>query len=270
MTEPLPYDMGNAGDLIKHGVLAEFTAWWFAANEGLFQFVDPFGGRPWVAPPSPVVLERLHTLRRLCSLALCQAQPRLPDKYFGSAHVVQNLAYAMGRRARVKVSDRDPSAVKALLASGLQPLRARGFDPADGYSALEATTKADLILLDPFDDFLSDPVLSVLPQVARTRSTAATLLFVMDPGSARSERYARLKARYLPNAWSVRCPALPGTGVRGEAKYSVEVLLSSGRHLAGADAQALWRRLEALGRCLGQVLNVRIVLRGSVRQISRP
>lgn len=24
----LPYDMGNAGDLLKHGVLAEFVRWY--------------------------------------------------------------------------------------------------------------------------------------------------------------------------------------------------------------------------------------------------
>ena len=41
--DPLPYDMGNAGDLLKHGVLAEYVRW--QCELGLPpRFLDPFGG----------------------------------------------------------------------------------------------------------------------------------------------------------------------------------------------------------------------------------
>ena len=42
----LPYDMGNAGDLLKHGVLAEHVRW-HAVWACRFDFLDPFGGKPW-------------------------------------------------------------------------------------------------------------------------------------------------------------------------------------------------------------------------------
>ena len=35
--ERLPYDMGNAGDLIKHGLIAEFAEWWLATNKSDFK-----------------------------------------------------------------------------------------------------------------------------------------------------------------------------------------------------------------------------------------
>jgi hypothetical protein len=35
-SQPLCYDMGNAGDLLKHGILAEYTQWWcFAFSDNL-------------------------------------------------------------------------------------------------------------------------------------------------------------------------------------------------------------------------------------------
>ena len=41
----LPYDMGNAGDLLKHGVLAEFVRWRCESGRP-GRFIDLFGGEP--------------------------------------------------------------------------------------------------------------------------------------------------------------------------------------------------------------------------------
>ena len=40
MAQPLPYDMGNAGDLMKHGLLAEFTQWWCRVKRKPIRFID--------------------------------------------------------------------------------------------------------------------------------------------------------------------------------------------------------------------------------------
>ena len=56
--------MGNAGDLIKHGLLAEFTLWWLQRNKSKFTFLDPFGGRPFVCPPNIKVTERVKSLSK--------------------------------------------------------------------------------------------------------------------------------------------------------------------------------------------------------------
>ena len=52
MTQPkqksLPYDMGNAGDLLKHGVMAEFLRARFIFDRGLpIRFFDLFAGEPF-------------------------------------------------------------------------------------------------------------------------------------------------------------------------------------------------------------------------------
>ena len=55
--------MGNAGDLLKHGVLAEFVRW----QRGLgipLRFMDPFGGEPW-GRPVPEVERRVRATDRL-------------------------------------------------------------------------------------------------------------------------------------------------------------------------------------------------------------
>ena len=56
----LPYHMGNAGDLLKHGVLAEFVRWQCGLGVPL-RFMDPFGGEPWTRPV-PEVARRVRAL----------------------------------------------------------------------------------------------------------------------------------------------------------------------------------------------------------------
>lgn len=60
----LPYDMGNSGDLLKHGVLAEFVRWQCESRES-FRFIDPFGGEPW-SEPVPEVVPRVLALPKDC------------------------------------------------------------------------------------------------------------------------------------------------------------------------------------------------------------
>ena len=108
LAQPLPYDMGNAGDLIKHGLLAEFTKWWCHIGGKAIRFVDPFGGRPWVEPPVPTVPQRI---KLLSDLALSTAQPSPETRYYGSGHIVRHVAEVAGRRAEVLVSDRNHSEV---------------------------------------------------------------------------------------------------------------------------------------------------------------
>lgn len=50
IAKPLPYTMGNAGDLIKHGLISEFLNWYLKKDHKQTNFYDPFGGRPWQEP----------------------------------------------------------------------------------------------------------------------------------------------------------------------------------------------------------------------------
>ena len=93
MPMTLPYDMGNAGDLVKHGVLAEFVRWQCELGIPL-RFMDPFGGEPWERPV-PEVARRVRALK---GTALHTAQTDIEDgRYYGSAFVVLHAVGAAGR-----------------------------------------------------------------------------------------------------------------------------------------------------------------------------
>ncbi len=66
----LPYDMGNAGDLLKHGVLAEFVRW-RREREKSFRFIDLFGGEPCnqSAPEDGAARRAVMVARRVLALS---------------------------------------------------------------------------------------------------------------------------------------------------------------------------------------------------------
>ena len=253
---PLPYDMGNAGDLLKHGVLAEFTAWWAGSGRGALHFDDPFGGRPWGPRSQPVE-------RRLAAVAgtAVAASQDCPDRYLGSGHLVAHAARVHGGAARVRASDREPAARRALAESGLEPLEAAGFDPGDGYSALDADVGCDLLLLDPFADFIDTAADRVLPALAVAARGRAVALFVPDPGpgSESGRRYATLRERWLPGAWVLRCPRLKAPTLRGEGGFDAELLLAAPwLHEAETLAERLAEFAGRLGAALGVAVSLRI------------
>jgi hypothetical protein len=249
---PLPYDMGNAGDLIKHGLLAEFTWWWCGLSGRPIRFVDPFGGRPWVEPPVPIVAARV---KALSEFALRAGQPHPERRYYGSGHVVRRVAHAAGQRAEVFVSDSDWIARRDLVSSGLKELQYPGFDATDGYSILKTEIEADLILIDPFDFLLNDlPV--TLPQISQMSRRIAIVVFVLirDLMNDDRRRYASIRATQLPHAWIFRCPPLRHTGVRGEENFTVEVLLAAPKYLMQTAAASLKDRLAGYADCLTDTL----------------
>lgn len=253
MAQPLPYDMGGAGDLLKHGVLAEFTQWWCQSHTTPLRFADPFGGRPWVEPPVPRVTERV---KALAGCALFTAQPHPAARYYGSGHLVRHAAQAVGQQAEVLVSDRDPAALHDLVTSGLTALQHPGFDPANGFSILTTAIDVDLVLIDPFAPFLWEDAPMVLPQVGTVSRRMAIVVFVLiqDPMNVDGRRYTTLKAHHLAHAWTLHCPRLCHTGVKGESNYAAEVLLVVPQLLAYRAAATLRDQLERYPHRLAKVL----------------
>lgn len=64
----LPYDMGNAGDLLKHGVPAEFVRWRLERGASV-RFLDLFVGEPFAC----VAPETVKRVRGLAGSALTAA-----------------------------------------------------------------------------------------------------------------------------------------------------------------------------------------------------
>ena len=266
----LRYDMGNAGDLLKHGVLAEFIRWRCESN-GAFRFIDPFGGEPW-SEPVPEVVRRIRALPEGCALRL--AQPDLGEsRYYCSGLVACRTADACGRTGvRVLASDQNPARRERLRARGLSPLSddfpGCGDDENefDGYAALDQIVPGagdgDLLLLDPFHEFLLRKAPRVVPRLAEMAGRSAVLLFALnlDPNNWVGRRFDDLLAKHLPGAWRMTCPPLRrNTGVKGESTFHADVVLAArafGDVARGSAVAKLWTRLAEYSRHLADALDL--------------
>ena len=166
---------------------------------------------------------------------LKRAQQDFPNRYYGSGNVVKNIAHRLNRQARVLVSDRDELAINDLLAEGFERISLSGFDPRDSFSIVTsslAQCSPSLLLLDPFDDFLSDyasDIVPVLPGLIASNNLPV-ILFVLckdwqgEPGF----NWRQLHEQYFCPAFpqlSICCTKFIGSELKGENKFQVEVLL---------------------------------------------
>ena len=264
----LPYDVGNAGDFLKHGLLAEFTEWWCETRNRPIRFLDPFAGRPWEQP-------NLEVVRRLDALGPCALKraQTAEGRYYGSSYVVLNAALASNCRATILISDRDPVAVSDFGAQ-FEAIEVPGFDPVDAFSILRAPVEADLLLLDPFGRFLLDEAPSIIPQLPRIAGEMATVLFVLnlDPRNRIGRDYDKLRREFLRHAWCFHCPQVRGTAVKGEDKYQVDLWLIWSVLSDGASVESLWHRMNAYARQLTSILGVPVALSigGQSVEVSSP
>ena len=253
--DPLPYDMGNAGDMIKHGLLAEYVEWWCISQRKRIKFLDPFGGRPWVEPPVTQVIKRVQSLG---NCALSRVQTNSAQRYYGSGHVVRNAATVSGGEAAVLVSDANSDAAEDLVRSGLDRLSYPGFNAHNGFSILDTDIKADLILLDPFAGFLLHDAEKQIPKIAayteRTQTPIILFTLNLNPHNFVGERFSRLRHSHFAGALSLHCPRMNRTGVRGEAGYESEVFLIIPKALARSCRVELEDRLEKFANQSSRVL----------------
>ena len=253
----LRYDMGNAGDIIKHGVLAEFAEWW----NGPLRFADPFGGRPWGVAKKEVREQRMWPIRN-SGCALWRAQEvnnRIVDggleKYYGSSHVVLNV---VRESATVFASDYDKLTRNDLRAAGrIRELRGLSstlkliedeigiYDPRDGYSILnpECAKDFNLILIDPYADFLRDELAAIadkseengnfhkIKEAIHLNDHLWAAVFVLMKGDDQVRTYNKLREEWFKECFiALRCPRFQGRKVpAGESDYDMEILLVSKR-----------------------------------------
>lgn len=262
--KPLPFDAGNAGDLLKHGLIAEFVRWYCDQPEcgDTLTFLDPFGGFP-VRRAVPSVVEHVQKLR---GSALFDAQPGISqNRYYGSSLLVRRATENAGKTAQVFASDKNEDTRKKLTDSRIDELKREGFKPQDGYSVLDCVNKNEMVLIDPFSDFLRNEKNKIIPKIDRIskQKNATVVLFVLNlnPENSVGKCYQALKQKHLSDAWVLSCPPIPLTEsrIKGESKYHVDVLLVSPR-LEDTNAKALHGRLRDYVKALTKLLGVEVCL----------
>ena len=268
ISSPLPYDMGNAGDLLKHGALAMFVDWLLECGAKQIHCADPFGGRPWGYIFKDETRRRMGELSSLLPVTdLAQPHWR-KNKYYGSSHVVRNIAEARDRAADMFVfaSDKDQLACSDLEISGISPIE--DHDPENGFGILDKQHdgRFDLILLDPFADFLRNEYgdrqetptshFESISKSVERNDRLCVMLFVLDmKDNSIHEQYVQQRSKYSGRSFCLRCPKMKKTGVGGEAKYNMEVLLISKRFAERSDSVSeLKKRLRELRQALEDTL----------------
>lgn len=249
MIPTLKYDMGNAGDIIKHGLLAEFVEWYKTGHDCL-RFADPFGGCPWSnLPRGGNVHKRLGFLKKtaLGGVYFPNNGEEL-DKYLGSSHLVRKAAENCSLKAEIDVSDNDENA-RCNLENSIQEYKCMRLvelpNKNNGYKILEndnvfenSAPKYDLILIDPYSDFLRDEFYFYAQKqthyFARINELAKNLfiaVFVLDMNKKNrvGRNFAEFKKNKLTGrAVSIRCPKIKEKGdgyVKGESTFDSEILL---------------------------------------------
>ncbi len=280
ISSSLPYDMGNAGDLLKHGALATFVDWFLECGEKGIRYADPFAGRPW-----GYILKE-ETRRRMegfssSLLVIENAQPHWrtnshqphwrKDRYYGSSHVVRNIANARGKGAEVFASDKDKLARSDLEASGIALIdkQYKGYKPKRGFDILDERYYGafDLILLDPFADFLlnefggyrretSTGHFESISEAVKHNHKLCVMLFVLHvEGQRFHDRYVEERKNLRDCSFSMRCPRIEHTEVDGEAGYDMEILLISKQFAERSNSVSeLNSRLRELRRALEDIL----------------
>lgn len=269
----LPYDMGNAGDLLKHGVLAETLSHRLIFRRAQpVRFLDLFGGEPFSCGIPHEIVDRVG---KLSECALQDGQPDIrAGKYYGSGMLARKLGDRLGGHVSVFASDRDEGRRERLREAGLRPLEEafpRLGDPTnyDAYQALDVirseTTSNDLILVDPFAKFLkpdaggSNRAEHVLPMLSQIANCSSVLLFVLNksPFNRVGRRFDELLQNHFSRAFMMSCPPIRPSKIKGESKYYADVVLA-GPDLVGDPAAVahLRFRLELLVQELADALGL--------------
>ncbi len=258
MSGHLPYEIGNVGDLLKHGFLAEFVYSWHSHCSDPLVFLDPFGGLPSCKPARTVVSRLLE----LDGTALRKVQSEIPEKYYGSSMLVRRAGEVFDVDTEIYVSDNNPSCLDQLLTAGLRTIEAEGFDKTDSYSIVNVRLSADLLLMDPFQEFVPHKARTVIPKLMLLSNRMTVIVFVLnlDPGNRYGQRYRELLHQQCNGAWLARCPPLSGTQVRGESTYHIELLIVPSAKLTENTKTSLFSAFKDYCQKLGSVLGTEISL----------
>ena len=278
MFHSLRYDMGNAGDLLKHGALSITVRWWCQYHgANLLRFADPFGGCPWEDVENPNVKYRLKRIDEYFDpfVSSCLWDHKY---YYNSGHIVARAVKEVAGNVRAKIftSDKDEIARSDLEASKwkaphfeLLEKEYPDFECENGYSILKHAKNFDLIFIDPYCDFLGYNLekFNDIYNVINENPEIFIMVFALDMYTEQErqnknrkgriekhEEYCKIKSSFKNCAISLRCPAIPDSEVKGDCNYDMEILLISKQLEANPNATELRDELRDYADALTEVL----------------
>ncbi|MHB8841257.1 MAG: hypothetical protein ACYC56_05630 [Candidatus Aquicultor sp.] len=252
-SKPLPYTMGNGGDLIKHGLLAEFINWHCRTTSERLAFYDPFGGRPWQELIHEIVAKRI---KKLDPCPLKSAQQDCIQGYYGSGHLVAQISAANDNKVSIYSSDKDADARCDLANTGLEVISLAGFDHNDGYSIIDcefSDTEDALILIDPFYDLanINKNVLEKIIQKVTNGKISIALYVLYADSDSEIEHWNNFKKMQnsLTAAGSVsyvslKCKTIGNSPISGESNYHSYISLYTHKYYSEQDLVELHKAVE--------------------------
>ncbi len=258
MLPTLKYYMGNAGDIIKHGLLTEFVEWWKDSNHETLCVADTFGGCPWsnLSPDGGI----RKMLLELKSHALGRAYSKRDDKYLGSSHLIRQTAEKCEMSVNIDISDENEAArcnlENSILGNEDSMKMIKLPDNNNGYTILDDGQKPEqynLILIDPYSEFLRDEFywdkgnsqkteyFVRLIELTKKYPNLFIAVFVLDMNKENKvgKEFAEFKTSKLSHCtFSLCCPKQTQ-----KDKYNFEILLM-GQQIADGKCDKLRERLK--------------------------
>ena len=243
MINTLKYTMGNAGDIIKHGLIAEFCQWWFKSPSKLI-FADSFGGCPW--GNYMYVKERMAKLEGTVLGDFYSKESENEGngkylKYFSSSHLVKKIAENSNKQKAIYVFDSDENAKSNFRHSvpHKSDLKVINLPGNDGYRIFEKQNELNfnLVLIDPYSGFLPMQYKSGNEFFREIREHVCqyeevyVALFILDmaPNNVRRNFERQKKELFDGISVSLRCPKITSFMGRrmGESEFDSEIMLIS-------------------------------------------
>lgn len=264
----LHYRMGNLGDVIKHGVLAEFVEWWGENETRPLICADTFAGCPYRESDSCEVekgaVERLVALQ---DTAISRVYSRDKSRYLGSTELVRQISQGFVPKPSILVSDNAPAARRELREAGFDvidlPENNDGYTVLDDKVRRERAQAANFILIDPYGKFLLEESNNgncrLLKAKALMEQNVTVALFVLDmwsEGGNNSPKVSSVHANYCQFKQTLNGAAVSmryQRAVHGKRIYDAEVLLVS-KMLASGGAEKLRTRLGQFKEAAQKVL----------------
>ena len=254
------YPMGNSGDLIKHGLLAEFVEWWSEKHEGqTLRVADTFAGRPCRAYCRDGRLD--NRLSALGDCALKRAYPKGGGKYFGSSHLVRRVAESRRLALNIDMSDKCDNVRRLLddsIAEHKNSMRLiSSLKGNDGYEILEKENwKCDrdynLILIDPYrdPDCVQNLAFNRIYGLVQKHAELYVAFFLLyeNENECKGKFDGFKSGKLSPYALSLHCPKTYDKKTKKaadkiESKYRSEILLIS-EQIADGNCGGLCVRLS--------------------------